>query len=52
MTKEELLEAIGELLDDRRIKTTVENCEHFDACYNISDKILKIQFCDDKRRLT
>ena len=52
LTKKDLLEAIGELLDDKRIKTTIENCQHFDACYNIRDKILKIQFYDDKRRLT
>ena len=52
LTKKELLETIGELLDDKRIKTTIENCQHFDACYNIRDKILKIQFYDDKRGLT
>ena len=35
-----------------QIKYAAENCEHFDACYNIRAKILKIQFYDDKRRLT
>lgn len=52
LTKKDLLESIGELLDDKRIKTTIENCEHFDACYNIRAKKLEIQFYDDKRRLT
>ena len=52
LTKKDLLEAIGELLDDKRIKTTVENCQHFDACYDMKAKTLKIQLYDDKRRLT
>ena len=51
MIKKDLLEAIEELLDDKRIKTTVENCEHFDACYDMKAKTLKIQFYNDKRRL-
>ena len=52
LTKKDLLEAIGELLDDKRIKTTIENCEYFDACCDMKAKTLKIQFYDDKRRLT
>ena len=52
MTKKELLEVIEELLDDKRIKTTVENCEHFDACYDMKAKTLEIKLYDDKRRLT
>ena len=52
LTKKGLLEVIGELLEDKIIETTIENCEHFDACYDMKAKTLKIQFYDDKRRLT
>ena len=52
MTKKELLEAINTLFEDEHLKANIENCKHFDACYNVRTKTLKIQFYDDKRRLT
>ena len=52
MTKKELLEAINTLFEDEHLKANIENCKHFDACYNVRTKTLEIQLYDDKRRLT
>ena len=52
MTKKELLEAINTLFEDKRLKADIENCKHFDACYDVRRKELKIQLYDDKRRLS